>query len=216
MPLPLTFTYRGYDALLRPPEPFFGDREGLAVPSFDVGSAGGWFTAAVDAKRVAARRVDLTYILTSRAEITQVRAFLAAREGRRVPFWCPTFTYDAEVAVGTQDGFTFRAWGYPDLFAAHGGAHRHWLAYGPGAATYRWWRIGTATDNGNGTETVGRASGVTTDGTAPSSGLTSAAGYRYHLFQFARLAEDTVPIEYLGAQLARVVVPVVTIPQETP
>lgn len=147
-------TYAGFEVLTEEPsrqprdDAFNREQNWMDTQTGDIG---------IDAKEKAPKPVrPFLWIAYSRAEVAALLAFMDARVGRLVPFWCPTWDADLlpTADIGASDSsITIESMGYtPHMFPQR--ARRH-LAITARDGTWRYRKVLSAVDNGNGTETIG-------------------------------------------------------------
>lgn len=142
-----------------------------------------------------------------------LRAFLAARQGRLVPFWLLTGQQDLTLSADVLGGATtlpVRWAGYTRHLFPDTGARRHVALYaaGAGAGAQAMHRVTGASDPGSGTESLGLASGVP----GPFPAATTVVSF----LRLCRLDQDDVEIQWLSPGVCQAVLPVREIPQEAP
>lgn len=152
--------------------------------------------------------IGFAWFMETRPKITEFRDFIAARRGRAVPFWAPTWRPDLPLANAIGSGsanMTIRTIGYSTfLFASLARRYVVFLLR-DGTKVYR--KIIGAVDNANGTEslTLDSAPGVA----IPVSTMVS-------FLLFCRLAEDDVVIEWTTPQVAEAQLVFTELPNEVP
>lgn len=153
--------------------------------------------------------VQRTFLWTAigRAEIVALKAWLAERQGRRVPFWVSTLRRDlllAKAGASTDTTLSVEAIGYT-RFAYPQPARRHLALHLPdGSTLYR--QVQGAVEAGA-TETLvlTAALGVA----VPATTLVS------HLV-LCRLDSDELELEYQPENVAETRLPFVELPEEAP
>lgn len=155
-----------------------------------------------DKRGVPITRTTLKLLAMSPAAIAELRAFIAARRGRVVPFWVASQKTDLVLASAASAGdstLIIKSTGYAaNQFK---GKRRHIVVGGQLA------RITGAVANGNGTETLQLASQLQ----APSP---AGAGISFMLL--CRLADDEATLSYPAQGIAELSIDAVELPHETP
>ena len=201
-------TYKGYDLLTYNP-----DREGTGKIRYTR------LATAVD-PHTGKRRVDdhagvsiprqsFRWTAMGLSEIAALRAFIAARKGKAVPFWTPTYSRDLVLSrdISAGDGtLVIKDTGYVKYLFQF--ISRQYLAIINPDGSYITRQITSAVNNGNGTETL------TLDSTI-SSALTASATLVSFL-TFCRLADDDVRMNWQTLELVTTDITFVEIPKETP
>lgn len=98
---------------------------------------------------------SVTYLLLTRDAIANQTEWLARRSGRLVPFWCPSWQMDLTLVrdIGPgQSGIRVNYLGYTAHYLPSGGRRRIILFLKGGRQLRKY--IMTATDNGDGSETL--------------------------------------------------------------
>lgn len=161
------------------------------------------------AAAVPAWRLNLSFVLQSRAEIAALRDWFDTVYGRWKALWVPTFRNDVTLAVSaaaTDTAVTIVAMGYTDTYSAVE-ARRHLAFIQPdGTTTHR--RVTAAVDNLDGTETLTLSSAL---GTAWAAG----AGLVSFLL-YARLDDDVLRLTRHHGDAAEADLAFLELPQETP
>lgn len=146
----------------------------------------------------------------SRAEAAELRAFLARRRGRAVPFWLPSYDEDFTLLADALSGagsLTVASAGYSTLVFPVGSSRRHLaLQATPGVPFYR--KLSAAVDNGNGTETLTLASSLDHD--------LLAAKALISFLRYCRLDDDAPPIAWGARDYCECILPVRELPAECP
>lgn len=162
----------------------------------------------VGARRVTDKRgvpiitMPLNLFASSPDDIGYLRAFIAARRGRVVPFWLESQKVDVVLASAAQAGdmsLTIRETGY--TLNQYKGKRRH-LVIGDQRV-----RITGAVVNGNGTETLQLASQL-------QKPLAAGTGLSFLLL--CRLADDEVSFNYASPGVVELSITAVELPHETP
>lgn len=152
---------------------------------------------------------EFAWLLESRAAITSFRNFLAARQGKLVPFWMPSWDADfglAAAATALDAEITVYACGYT-AFVSTTDARRY-LALMPGDGSVITRKITAAVDNGDGTETLTLDSAI-------GAALDPAAAMVSYLL-LMRLDTDDVEIAWESQTVATCRVPLLEVPKEVP
>lgn len=144
-----------------------------------------------------------------RAACVELRTFLDARQGRRVPFWAPTCCRDLELVADAPAGvsLTIRRAGYYDyLFSL--GPQRHHLAIVPagGAALLR--EVTNVTPASSTTETLTLSATTGQDLAAATTAIS--------FLVLCRLAEDFTEIEWASPGRCEAKLSFVELPREVP
>lgn len=144
-------------------------------------------------------------------EAAALRAFVAARRGRAVPFW--VISHDRDLTLATdllsgQDTPSVVWVGYARHLFPYGGARRHVALYRPGLAPVLR-EVTGATDPGTGlTESLVLDSAVGSDFPAANSIVS--------FLRFCRLEEDDVELEWLSRGVAQARLRFRDLPLEVP
>jgi len=96
------------------------------------------------------------WVTTDRAEAAALRRFIVARAGRRTAFWVPSWRQDLELAApagGADSSIDIVRVGYSVHLWPGSGARRH-LALCSHTSQFILRRVVSATDNGDGSETL--------------------------------------------------------------
>lgn len=213
-------THAGYDVLDLVPALIDGATRSATVALGAEALRAPWAGDGVAAYRATGAaptwRSTFAWVAEDRAALAALDAFFAARAGRLVPFWCPTFHPDLTVLGTASAGHQWivRACDYTaqraPLFAALGVKDRVYARHPDGRWTIA--RVDGATDNGDGTETLS-LNGVTTSATG---GVPTPVGLDVSFGHLARLDDDAVTIRHLHDRLALVEASVVTLLREQP
>lgn len=152
-----------------------------------------------------------TWTANGRSAVEALRSWLAARRGRLVLFWMPTWQEDLVLAADVSSGassLVIKWSGYTARMFAAGGMRRHVALWRPGFdATYH--RITGATDpGGNTTETL-TISPATGSAWPATSSVVS-------FLRLCRLDTDLVRLEWHGQLSASATLPVREVPLEAP
>jgi len=148
--------------------------------------------------------------LRSRADITALEAFLAARQGRAVPCWVPSwraaFTVLARDA-GTWVPLRVQGTNYADEAIWQRPGRRHWAVISPTGTMVGPYDTYDAVNNGDGTQTITL---ITNDA------LPSLVGWMMCPVFLARLASDTVSVLWERPDVGTATLPFVDLPPDTP
>jgi hypothetical protein len=151
---------------------------------------------------------SFTWLANGRSEIALLRAFLAARRGRFVPFWTPTFGAEIPLAAAASSGastITIRFISYTrTMFQV---LARRYLAFTRPQGTFFIAKVTASVDNGNGTETLNLSASLPED--VPVDRLVS-------YLAFCRLDSDDVPIRWQNPFLAEADLAFRELPLEVP
>lgn len=148
-----------------------------------------------------------------RDEISTLRGFLAARKGRAVPFWLPSFQWDltlTEDVLTSQAVLTVEWVRYKQQMFGTTGARRHVALWTLGdGSTIDCYRVDAAGDPGNyETETLTIDPVAVRDYTAETTVVS--------FLKLCRLEEDRVSITYPDGAHAEATIPVRELPLEAP
>ncbi len=149
-----------------------------------------------------------TWTARGHAAAQDLYDFLDARQGRLVPFWTPTFSWDLALAAdaGAADAvLTIIAAGY-GRFLYSSAARRHLAIFPPGGAPVL--RHVTGLDLGAQTEVVHLDAAVGVDLPAATS--------RLCFLVLGRLAEDRTEVRWPVADVAEATIKFAEIPREIP
>lgn len=154
-----------------------------------------------------------TWTAIGRAEITLLREFLAARRGRAVPFWLPSFQWDLTLTEDVSENeavATIRWVRYAQQFFGTTGTRRH-VAFWPlgTAATMDCYEISDANDPLN-----YLTESITLDPVAARDH--PAATTVISFLKLCRLESDEVEIEHLSGDIAEATPEVRELPMEAP
>jgi hypothetical protein len=139
----------------------------------------------------------------NRAAISDWWGFLDRRQGRRVPFWLPTWEHDFE-PITIHNGFSgsidYDANGYASLIDGADGRKDLAIIYLQDGQVYsaghqQYTRITAATDNGDGTETINCPLTFVYDEDRP--------GVKISFLRFCRLESDSIEIAWETTTAAR-------------
>lgn len=206
-------TYLGYDVFTAMPNRREDPDETWRRGASRLGASPGMY-AVHDPIAKTARGRTVVWTLFTPDAIDEAEAFLEARQGRKHPFWLPTWHRDLTLAAGASSGassLSITDVGYAaNLFPL---LHRRHLAVIRSAVSVECVKVTNAVDAGS-TETL------TLSGTLGSAVTTSAM--LSHLL-FCRLASDEQTIVYHarrddanGRALAELTFDVVELPREVP
>lgn len=140
---------------------------------------------------------------TSRAEVSNWLGFLDRRQGRRVPFWMPTWEDDFTPLVihnGFSGSIDYDANGYADMINVADGRKDLAIIYLQDGQVYsaghqQCVRITAATNNGDGTETIDCPLNFVYDEDRP--------GVKLSFLRYCRLESDSVEIAWETTTAAR-------------
>jgi hypothetical protein len=153
---------------------------------------------------------DLPWWLDSHSAVTAFRAFVLRRFGQWQPFWLPTWDQDlvlAQDVAATDTGIIIQSEFYTRFLFPN--ASRQFLAFIPFDGSGNVYvKVATATDNGDGTESLGFGAAI---GKAFSAGTTLVS-----FLTFARLASDRVAIKWDHSEHAEAALSIVEVPREVP
>jgi hypothetical protein len=153
-----------------------------------------------------------TWTAIGRDEISAMRAFLDARQGRAIPFWLPSFQWDlalAEDVSQNQSSATIWWVRYKQQMWGTTAARRHLAIWSLGDGTMDYCKITSATDPANYlTETL------TLDPVA--QGEYTSAKTVLSFLKFCRLDEDRIEVSYPSPQVAEATIRVRELPLEAP
>lgn len=131
----------------------------------------------------------------SRQQLSEWFGFLDRRQGRRVPFWIPSWEKDfIPTQLVTNGPITYQSNGYASLINASAGRKDIAMIYERGGVvfpkgTQLYLRPSGAVDNGNGTETLT----ITLSGSVAGSDVDKV---RLSYLRYCRLEADTVEIAW--------------------
>jgi hypothetical protein len=184
-------TYSGIDVLEIAPNHVttWDSAEGLVVRSVD-NAQGNVLTTTTSAPP--SRGFSLEWACDTRAARAAVEAFLAARYGRGVQCWIPTYARDVEVSSSSALNWVVSDATLTALVAVNP-RWQSWMSRSPGGATYRIYDFSSVTDLGGGAL---RWNGTTSVGTGSMS-LTSALGGVFSRLMRCRMAGDRYRVTYL-------------------
>lgn len=211
-------TWDGFDVLAIAPTLVDGATRSVGVVLGAEALGAPWAGDAVAAYRATsappAWRTTFTWAAEDRGALAALDAFFAARAGRLVPFWCPTFLPDLTLLAVADAGHTWRvrACGYvaqrAPLFDAIGVNDRVYARTPAGVWTAA--VVTDAVDNGDGTESLHVDHFAEPD----LGAATSATGLVVSFCHLARLDSDAVTVRHIHDRLAFVEAPVVTLLRE--
>lgn len=162
-----------------------------------------------DAAGVSLPQHSFSWFAGSRTDIVKLKAFLAARIGRAIPFWVPTYNRDlvlvGDITGGTQS-FQVRDTGYVKYLYSY--LSRKYLVFIATDGTFVIRKVTSAINNGDGTETL--VVDAIFGATIP------AASTLVSFFVLCRLNDDDVQITWHHRSLAEAALSFVEIPKETP
>jgi hypothetical protein len=162
--------------------------------------------------QVAAPSRPFTWTAIGRDEITAMRTFIDARQGRAVPFWLPSFQWDlalAEDVSPNQSSVTIWWVRYRQQMWGSTAARRHLALWSLGDGTMDYCQIISAADPANNlTETL------TLDPVAVRA--YSRAKTVLSFLKFCRLEDDRIEISYPSPQVAEATIQVRELPLEAP
>jgi hypothetical protein len=199
-------TFKGYDVFDVMPNRREDPDESWMRGATRLGALPGMMAVHDPIGRTAKSRT-VSWFLRDTDEIADAEAFLAAREGRRVPFWLPTWHRDLTLASAASSGaatLSVTDVGYTaNLYPL---AHRKHLALIRSALSLECVAVTSAVDAGA-TETLG---------VSPVLGADLATSAMLSFLLFVRLADDAQTIRYHARGLAELVFDVVELPREVP
>jgi hypothetical protein len=153
-----------------------------------------------------------TWTAVGRAEITAMRDFLNARQGRAVPFWLPSFQWDLALSDDVpqnQSSVTIYWVRYKQQMWGTTAARRHLAIWSLGDGTMDYCQITTATDPANYlTETLTLDPVAIRDYPQGKTVLS--------FLKFCRLEDDRVEISYPSPQVAEATIRIRELPLEAP
>ncbi|HXC25275.1 MAG TPA: hypothetical protein VNU46_05115 [Gemmatimonadaceae bacterium] len=201
-------TYAGFDVLETPPNRR-DDQTDTVDHLTGVFDPGLGKISVVDHSQVSTVTHTFSWFLKDRAEVQLLRDFYAARKGRAVPFWLPSwqadFTLVQTVAhdhttVIVQD-VSYSLTGFPFV-------SRRRLCFVLGGGTMLYRGITASVNNGDGTETL-------TIDSAPGVDV-SASDALISLLYLCRMADDAMTINWYGTEGAECDLTWQEIPLEAP
>lgn len=154
---------------------------------------------------------EFDWFISGKQDAKDLRDFFAARKGRIVPFWVPTWQSDMVMTANGSSGSTsinIQAIGYTRfLFPTIARRYLYILPdTNPSAAIYR--KVTAAVDNGNGTETLTLDSALGVTVTAATS-LVS-------FLVLCRLADDKMVIRWDNSITGQAKLRFLEVPNEAP
>lgn len=187
--------YKGYDVLLQTPmQNPVDDTIVRRIEIMDNGIGTPWLDILWDKSKVTR---PMRWLVT-KDELWPLRQWLHARKGQCNPFWHPSFEPDFIASGSGQIGSS--------LVVKRNGFVEHRQNNDIAIETTAGWRfagIGSVSDNGNGTMTIGLDVSLTDDYSAIK---------RICLLGFKRLADDEVQINWIGASRAEVLANFIEMP----
>lgn len=151
---------------------------------------------------------SFSWLAAGRTEVAALQAFLDARKGRVVPFWTPTYCaevplYENKLAAASSLRVPF--FGYTRFLFPQ--TWRRYLAIVPPGGAFLIRKVSSATDNGDGTETLTLTTPLGVD--VPKEWLVS-------FLTFCRLDSDRTKIKWHAAFTAEAEIDFREIPGEAP
>lgn len=205
-------TYLSYDVLLVDYNRIGPVEERLARDFALLDNRTGKRTADEIADAPAAGR-PIVWTAFGREEIATMREFLAARKGRAVPFWLPSYQGDATLAeqLLTDAAIATIEWiRYAQQMYGTTGARRHVALWEHGVAgEFDLYRIEDADDPGNGATETLTLDPIAVRDYDPATTVVS-------FLKFGRLDVDLVDISYPDTEHAEAVIPFRELPMEAP
>lgn len=153
-----------------------------------------------------------TWTAFDRAEIAALRAFLAARKGRAVPFWLPSYQWDltlSEDVLEDQASISVNWVRYVEQMWGTTGARRHVALFELAQLSQDYYRISDADDPG-----THLTESLTIDPVAVRD--YPAATTVISFLKLCRLEDDGVEIEHFDGKTAQATINVRELPQEAP
>lgn len=151
---------------------------------------------------------SFSWLADGRTEVAALQAFLDARKGRIVPFWTPTYCgevplYEDKLAAASSLRVPF--FGYTRFLFPQ--PWRRYLAIVPPGGAYFVRKVSTATDNGDGTETLTLTAAL---------GVDVPKGWLVSYLTFCRLEADRTKIRWHGPFKAETIIDFRERPNEAP
>lgn len=150
-----------------------------------------------------------TWVAIGREEIAKLKAFITRRKGRVVPVWVATDNADLVLARAAQAGnssIRIKRIGYAGLVFPTGSGRRHIAVKQPGG-TRQAFKVLSATDGGDGTETLALDGQLAHD---------YQAGTFFSYMTLCRLESDDVRLAYTTPEVCEARLQFVELPKETP
>lgn len=151
---------------------------------------------------------SFSWFATGRTEIDAMRAFIAARQGRLIPFWTPTYCAElvlAADALSAASSIVIATTGYGRYMFAL--TARKYIAITKPGGAFLIRKVAAVIDNGNGTETLTLTSGLGED--VGRSTLVS-------FLALCRLDSDDPEIQWDGTDHAEANLVYREVPKEVP
>jgi hypothetical protein len=161
------------------------------------------------------------YRCFSRADRSALWTWLAAQLGRYGTFWCPTFQRDFDILDAGGVGGGFGTWlvrysGYAARLALDPSA-KYLYAFRAGGSDVAALEVTSATDNGDGTESIVWAFGARAGpGLSGATDITCATATGACQLRFSRLDEDTLVSSFSSTELCDIAIAFASITGEQP
>ena len=202
-------TYAGFEVLETQPMGN-GGREMAVERRFDVirgGGLGAREVVTLDTYPRAERR--FSWPCYSEADVAVVRAFVDVNFGAMTPFWLPSFSRDFlfDVYPGVTATWVVRFIGYTARVFPLGPQRRHVYVRHP-VSGYRYRKVATAVDNGDGTETL-------TLDSSPAVNILND-NWMPGMLTLVRLGDPAISIDWRSRNLAICSMRMVEVPHEVP
>lgn len=202
-------TYLGFDVLEVDPDSSGGRGGDAASQEQNVVSSPVGVVATTYREKAPRLERSYRWACQGPAEVQALRDFLDARHGRAVPFWMLSWQRDFSFSTfpGGIATWVIKWCGYSANLFPGTGARRHIFVRHP-VSGFRYGKIVSAVDNGDGTETLtlGSVLGVNILTTVWTPGF----------LRLCRLASDTTRIEWTGQGFAAADLRFIEIPNEAP
>ncbi len=162
---------------------------------------------------------SIHWYATTRVNALAMRSFIAARSGRLVPFWVPTFRWDLDFLVyyplDPTNKIVIAGCKYQDLLFPNP-ARRHLAVFPRALSSMQFTKVtAAATYTSTGTGTAGTTTTEVLTLDAPVTDCSNKIT-RICFLTLCRLANDMNDITWHGLNAAEVTLPLVELPLEVP
>ncbi len=147
----------------------------------------------------AKERITFNFLSKTKQELSEFFGFLDRRKGRLNPFYYPTWSNDFQITNSGNSAATtiiIKYCGYSTYFYPGAGNLQHRVMFQTPSGTNIFRQIATATDNGDGTETLTINSGLGISWDSTTFSLIS-------ILQFMRLDQDMIELQYETTSIAK-------------